>query len=112
MPPGIDGVGGLLAAPVPDTLKRDDGAGRVAATVPRTALWAAQTPQMFRLGLLETALAGVGADVTDEAGAIEAMGLSPRLVAGSPDNWKVTHPADFALAERLLGARPEGGRRP
>lgn len=102
-----DPVGGLLAAPVPDTLKRDDGADRIAATVPRTALWAAQTPQMFRLGLLETALARAGDDVTDEAGAVEALGHAPRLVAGPPDNWKVTHPADFALAERWLDARRE-----
>jgi 2-C-methyl-D-erythritol 4-phosphate cytidylyltransferase len=100
-----DPVGGLLAAPVPDTLKRDDGAQRVAATVPRGALWAAQTPQMFRLAMLESALAGAGADVTDEAGAVEALGHAPRLVAGPPDNWKVTHAADFALAERWLEAR-------
>lgn len=104
-----DSVGGLLAAPVADTLKRADGAGRVDATVDRTDLWAAQTPQMFRLDLLADALARADADVTDDAGAIEAMGLAPRLVAGPPDNWKVTHPADFALAERLLASRREQG---
>ena len=96
-----DEVGGLLALPVVDTLKRSDSDGRVSATVPRTCLWSAQTPQMFRYGLLKKALEAA-ADVTDEAGAIEAMGLAPRLVAGSPRNMKVTLPGDLSLAELYL----------
>ena len=96
-----DAVGGLLAMPVVDTLKRSDGKGRACATVPRTGLWAAQTPQMFRYGLLKQALEAA-ADVTDEAGAIEALGLTPRLVQGSARNMKVTLPGDLALAELYL----------
>ena len=100
-----DAVGGLLALPLADTLK-EEREGRVAATVPRNGKWAAQTPQMFRLGLLERALRHAGDAVTDESSAIEALGLAPRLVPGAWDNLKLTWPADFALAERLLRARP------
>lgn len=100
-----DRVGGLLALPLADTLKQCDANGRVAATLDRADKWTAQTPQMFRLGLLQAALAHAGDDVTDEASAIEALGHAPRLVRGEPDNFKLTWPADFALAERLL-ARP------
>lgn len=96
-----DEVGGLLALPVADTLKQEAD-GRVAATVDRRAKWAAQTPQMFRLGLLRPALAHAGEAVTDEASAIEALGHAPRLVPGELGNFKLTWPADFALAERLL----------
>jgi 2-C-methyl-D-erythritol 4-phosphate cytidylyltransferase len=96
-----DEVGGLLALPVVDTLKRSDSDQRACATVPRTGLWSAQTPQMFRYGLLKQALEAA-TDVTDEAGAIEAMGLAPRLVQGSPRNMKVTLPGDLALAELYL----------
>lgn len=100
-----DAVGGLLALPVVDTLKRAAAGGgpkpRVAASVPRTDLWAAQTPQMFRYGLLRQALRQA-AEVTDEAGAVEALGLQPKLVAGSPRNFKVTLPHDLALAEMFL----------
>jgi 2-C-methyl-D-erythritol 4-phosphate cytidylyltransferase len=99
-----DEVGGLLALPLADTLKQEE-AGRVAATVPRVGKWAAQTPQMFRLGLLQGALLRAGATVTDEASAIEALGLAPRLVAGDYENLKVTWPGDFALAARLLESR-------
>ncbi len=99
-----DAVGGLLALPVVDTLKREDGAGRAATTVPRAGLWAAQTPQMFRHGLLLRALQAAG-EVTDEAGAVEALGLRPKLVAGSPRNFKVTLPHDVALAELFLGGK-------
>lgn len=100
-----DPVGGLLALPVVDTLKRSDQQARVAQTVERTALWAAQTPQMFRYSLLLRALmrALASADaVTDEAGAVELLGLLPRLVEGSPRNFKVTLPHDVALAEMFL----------
>ncbi len=100
-----DPVGGLLALPLADTLK-DEREGRVVATVPRTHKWQAQTPQMFRLGLLREALAAAGDAVTDEASAIEALGRAPRLVPGSIENFKLTFPADFALAERLLRTRP------
>lgn len=103
-----DAVGGLLALPVSDTLKRaaaDEAPPRAGATVSRQGLWAAQTPQMFRLGLLVRALAAAGDAVTDEASAIEALGYQPRLVAGEWENLKVTWPADLALAERLLKQR-------
>lgn len=99
-----DAVGGLLALPLSDTLKtgRD---GRVVGTVERSDKWAAQTPQMFRLGLLEQAFAGAGAHVTDEAGAIEALGHAPLLVRGEAENFKLTWPGDLALAARLLRTR-------
>jgi 2-C-methyl-D-erythritol 4-phosphate cytidylyltransferase len=96
-----DAVGGLLALPVVDTLKRSDIDQRACATVPRAGLWSAQTPQMFRYGLLKQAL-DAATDVTDEAGAIEAMGLAPKLVQGSARNMKVTLPGDLALAELYL----------
>ncbi len=100
-----DEVGGLLALPVADTLKEERD-GRVAATLDRANKWQAQTPQMFRLGLLRDALDHAGDDVTDEASAIETMGLAPRLVRGSLENFKLTFPPDFELAERLLRTRP------
>jgi 2-C-methyl-D-erythritol 4-phosphate cytidylyltransferase len=99
-----DACGGLLALPVADTLKSEQG-GFVKATVDRRAMWQAQTPQMFRIGPLQAALAQAGAGVTDEASAMEAVGQAPRLVAGSLENFKVTWPADFDLAERLLRTR-------
>ena len=99
-----DPVGGLLALPLPDTLKQAQ-AERVAQTVDRRDKWLAQTPQMFRLGALQQALASAGDAVTDESSAMEALGLAPRLVAGSAQNFKVTYPEDFALAEAVLRAR-------
>ena len=99
-----DPVGGILAQPVADTLKRADSEGRIAATVSRAGLWQAQTPQMFRHGMLLRALAQ-NADVTDEAGAIEALGHRPKLVAGDASNLKVTWPQDLQLAEWILKAR-------
>ncbi len=99
-----DPVGGLLAVPVADTLKRADAAQRVAATEPRDGLWQAQTPQMFRYGRLLDALENCPG-VTDEAGAIEALGLAPKLVRGDATNLKVTYPADLALAAMILRAR-------
>jgi 2-C-methyl-D-erythritol 4-phosphate cytidylyltransferase len=100
-----DSVGGLLAVPVRDTLKRADSAGRISATVDRNRLWQALTPQMFRLGILLTALGRAlekGVYVTDEAAAVEAVGLAPRLVEGHADNIKITCPEDLALAEFYL----------
>ena len=99
-----DEVGGLLAQPLADTLKASSQ-GRVAATIPRAEKWAAQTPQMFRLGLLVPALAHAGESITDEASAVEDLGHSPLLVECSIENFKVTWPEDFALAERLLLSR-------
>ena len=107
-----DAVGGLLAHKLPDTLKCEgvlDQQGRVAATLDRSDKWLAQTPQMFRIGLLAQALDAAGAAVTDESSAIEALGLSPRLVPGSAQNFKVTYPEDFALAEAVLLSRSAHG---
>jgi len=101
-----DPVGGLLALPVPDTVKRADAAQRVAETVPRDGLWLAQTPQMFRAGLLVQALKDAPlAEITDEASAIERLGHASRLVEGEAFNFKVTYPRDVALAEAVLTAR-------
>ncbi|MDP3311004.1 MAG: 2-C-methyl-D-erythritol 4-phosphate cytidylyltransferase [Polaromonas sp.] len=102
-----DPVGGLLAQPVPDTLKQGQD-GRVVETVSREEKWQAQTPQMFRLGALTQALkmaVTLGEAVTDEASAMEAAGLSPKLVRGSAHNFKVTYPEDFVLAEALIKSR-------
>ncbi|MDF1485311.1 2-C-methyl-D-erythritol 4-phosphate cytidylyltransferase [Ramlibacter sp. H39-3-26] len=106
-----DAVGGLLAHKLPDTLKTataGPGGFRVAGTVDRSDKWLAQTPQMFRIGMLQDALERAGAQVTDEAGAVEAMGLHPRLVEGGAQNFKVTYPEDFALAEAVLATRRHG----
>ncbi len=99
-----DPVGGILAVPVADTLKRADARQRIAHTAPREGLWQAQTPQMFRAGLLAEALARC-AHVTDEASAIEALGLQPKLVGSDTSNFKVTYPQDIELAELLLQKR-------
>lgn len=111
-----DSIGGLLALPLPDTLKEQrrealpeghtkPAAARVAQTVPRSGKWLAHTPQMFRLGLLRSALqqADLGL-ITDEASAIELLGHAPLLVNSSAQNFKVTYPEDFALAEAILTA--------
>ena len=108
-----DAVGGLLAQPLADTLKAEAPlAGpqgpRVSTTLDRAGKWLAQTPQMFRVGALLDALVQAerkGLAVTDESSAMEALGLSPRLVRGSAHNLKVTYPEDFALAEALLQSR-------
>lgn len=103
-----DAVGGLLATPVVDTLKRADEQGFVALTVPRAGLWRALTPQMFRFGVLERALAAAaerGIVVTDEAQAVEMLGLRAKLIEGDSDNLKITTPPDLARAARILAAR-------
>ncbi|CAN5408772.1 2-C-methyl-D-erythritol 4-phosphate cytidylyltransferase [soil metagenome] len=105
-----DDVGGLLAWPAADTLKlaasgAEHGAERVARTVDRHGVWQAQTPQMFRIGLLQKALAEAGTGITDEASAIEALGHSAKLVRGAFENFKLTYPPDFDIAERLLATR-------
>ena len=99
-----DPVGGILAVPLADTLKRADCEQRVVATEPRDGLWQAQTPQMFRYGVLKEALEKCGV-VTDESGAIEALGLQPRLVRADAINLKVTYPADLVLAALILRGR-------
>ncbi len=104
-----DPVGGLLAVPARDTLKRADGEGRVTATVDRSTVWQAYTPQMFRLGMLHRALAEClvsDVAVTDESSAIEWAGYAPRLVEGRSDNIKVTRPEDLEwLRQRWAGRR-------
>lgn len=123
-----DDVGGLLALPVADTVKRDGGAAhrpasgspvqieppagafddaapRVAETMDRNGLWLAQTPQMFRAGRLIESLAAAaqkGMAITDEASAIEAAGFAPKLIVGAARNFKVTWPEDFELMEKWL----------
>ena len=101
--------GAILAAPLRDTLKRADANAFIAATEPRDRLWRALTPQAFRRDLLQRALEGAQADgilATDEAMAVERLGLHPRLVEGREDNIKVTTPTDLALAEFLLRGTP------
>ncbi|HKW39288.1 MAG TPA: 2-C-methyl-D-erythritol 4-phosphate cytidylyltransferase [Burkholderiales bacterium] len=101
---GSDEVGGILAIPVSDTLKRADDERRILETEPRDHLWQAQTPQMFRHGMLMKALRDAP-HVTDEAAAVEALGRRPRLVEGSTENIKVTFASDLRIAERILGSR-------
>lgn len=106
---GGDEIGGILALPIADTVKKagkdEGGALRVAGTEDRAQLWLAQTPQMFRAGLLARALKQAQGAVTDEASAVEQLGLKPRLVAGSRENLKVTYPEDLAIAESILRGR-------
>ena len=97
-----DPVGGLLALPLADTLKQADNENRIEKTVPRDNLWQAQTPQMFRYGILVKALQSFEGAATDEAEAIEALGLQPKLVQGELRNLKITYPQDLALLEALL----------
>lgn len=98
-------VGGILAIPVVSALKRADEQGFVACTEPRDGLWQAQTPQMFRYHVLRDALARPGAaHAVDEAQAVEALGLKPRLVAGHPNNLKISYPDDLFLAAAILAA--------
>ncbi len=101
---GQDPVGGLLALPVVDTIKRSSAS--TVETVARDGLWLAQTPQMFRYRLLCKALAAAtdASAITDDASAVEAMGLCPKLVEGHPRNLKVTLPADIRIAEMYLAA--------
>ena len=105
-----DAVGALLAAPVRDTLKRADADAKCLGTEPRECLWRALTPQLFRRGGLTRALASAhrnGVRVTDEAMAMERLGLKPQLVEGRDDNLKITTPADLALAEFVLAHRKD-----
>jgi 2-C-methyl-D-erythritol 4-phosphate cytidylyltransferase len=107
-----DTVGGLLAVPVASTLKAADSAQRSTTTVAREGLWQAQTPQMFRYGILRRAFAQAGVDhVTDEAQAVEMLGLRPRIVPGSRTNLKVTFPEDLGLVAAVLAVERETARR-
>jgi 2-C-methyl-D-erythritol 4-phosphate cytidylyltransferase len=106
-----DAIGGILALPVAETVKRvakdEAGVARIAKSEDRSQLWLAQTPQMFRVGLLAQALHAAKGEVTDEASAVEQLGLQPRLVTGSRRNIKVTYAEDLAIAEAILrGASP------
>ena len=106
-----DPCGGLLGVPVSDTMKRLDPDCRITGTVDRERLWHAQTPQMFRLGMLRTALENAitqGMTVTDEASAMEHAGHRPRMVQGHTDNIKITVASDMALAEFYLRGRDQG----
>ncbi len=104
-----DEIGGILALPAADTVKRvgkdETGAQRIAGTEERNQLWLAQTPQMFRAGLLVQALRQATGAVTDESSAVEQLGLKPRLVPGSRENLKVTWPEDLAIAQEILSRR-------
>jgi len=97
-----DSVGGLLALPLADTLKQSNNEERSIKTIPREALWQAQTPQMFRYSTLKTALTQFNGAPTDEAQAIEAIGLQPKLVMGALSNMKVTYPQDISVVEALM----------
>jgi len=109
-----DDIGGILALPVADTVKKGAkdqcGSDRILATEDRAPLWLAQTPQMFRAGLLVQALQLARGAVTDEAAALEQMGLKPKLIRGSRENIKVTWPEDLAMAEGILTRRAGLGR--
>ena len=104
-----DSVGGLLALPLADTLKRaekyTDNAQKVSATIPRADLWQAQTPQMFKYNTLKIALQQFNGVPTDEAEAIEALGLEPTLVVGELRNLKVTYPQDLAVVTALMNVK-------
>lgn len=112
-------AGGLLAVPMPDTLKKaevtEEGEVISRTTVPRDGIWAAQTPQMFRAQALSLALTEClykGMAVTDEASAIEAMGISPLLIEGRLENMKITRPNDLSLVARMMciGVTAPGAR--
>lgn len=102
--------GAILAVPVGDTLKRAGEANEIVSTVDREGLWAAQTPQLFRVGALAEAIDAAqeaGCDLTDEASAMEFVGVRPLLVMGSSANIKITHSSDLAIAEALLARKEQ-----
>jgi len=102
-------VGGLLAMPLADTLKRAEDSMRVGETIPREGLWRAQTPQMFRYDVLRRGLARMPR-ATDESQAVESLGQMPRIVQGENANLKVTFADDLPLAEMILAR--QGGHAP
>jgi 2-C-methyl-D-erythritol 4-phosphate cytidylyltransferase len=102
--------GAILAMPVGDTLKRSGDDEEIIATVDRRGLWAAQTPQLFRVGVLIEAIdaaRAMGLELTDEASAMEFAGFRPKLIMGSAANIKITHSSDLAIAEALLKRREQ-----
>jgi len=108
---GLESVhGAILAVPVGDTLKRAGDSQEIVATVERSGLWAAQTPQLFRAGVLADAIdvaQAAGCKLTDEASAMEYVGIKPLLVMGSSANIKITHSSDLAIAEALLARKEQ-----
>jgi 2-C-methyl-D-erythritol 4-phosphate cytidylyltransferase len=106
-----DAIGGLLAVPVACSLKRSGADMRVVGTAPRDGLWRAQTPQMFRHGVLREAFAAPGIErMTDEAQIVEALGRQPKLVVGHANNLKITYPDDLLLAAAILTNEAAAGR--
>ena len=104
-----DDTGGLLAIPMACSLKRVGGDMRIVATEPRDGLWRAQTPQMFRYGVLRSAFARQGIEqMTDEAQVVEAFGRQPKLVVGNSNNLKITYPDDLTLAAAILATEAAG----
>jgi 2-C-methyl-D-erythritol 4-phosphate cytidylyltransferase len=103
-----DEVGGILALSSHDTLKSVDG-NRIVSTLDRRHIWRALTPQMFKYGMLKSALEQTEGDnrVTDEASALEIQGFIPKIVEGRPDNIKITRPEDLALAQFYLDQQLE-----
>lgn len=97
--------GGILAVPVNDTLKAVNEDGEIERTVPRDGMWAAQTPQMFKADILIDALDKAGSAVTDEASALEFVGLKPMIIEGTSTNLKVTRPEDLWIAQAILDGR-------
>lgn len=97
--------GGILAQAATDTIKYSQNQLHISTTLQRQHIFMAQTPQMFRLALLQQALAAAAGDVTDEASAVEQLGVAVQLVAGSRQNIKLTYPEDIRLAEIILSAR-------
>jgi 2-C-methyl-D-erythritol 4-phosphate cytidylyltransferase len=97
-----DKVGGILAIPALDTVKRVDKKQQIIRTEKRDEIWLAQTPQMFRFDLLNKALTSFKGNPTDESEAIEAFGLSPKIVKGSLVNFKITYPDDLMRVEKLI----------
>jgi 2-C-methyl-D-erythritol 4-phosphate cytidylyltransferase len=103
-----DPVGGLLAVPMASSLKRSDASHRILRSESRDGLWHAQTPQMFRFAVLRAAFAQPAVDhATDEAQAVEALGLHPRLVLGSRTNVKITYPDDLELAAAIVSLQQQ-----
>jgi 2-C-methyl-D-erythritol 4-phosphate cytidylyltransferase len=106
-----DDTSGLLAIPMTSSLKRVGGDMRIVGTEPRSGLWQAQTPQMFRYGVLRSAFARPGIEqMTDEAQVVEAFGRRPKLVVGNPNNLKITFPDDLKLAAAILATEAASGR--
>ena len=97
-----DKVGGILAIPALDTVKRVDKKQQIIRTEKRDEIWLAQTPQMFRFDLLNKALTSFKGNPTDESEAIEAFGLSPKIVKGNLVNFKITYPDDLMRIEKLI----------